>query len=68
MGKRWVRHPDRCGCERCAVAWESENPQPVFDEVEGPDIMDCGCDRYYGCDCARPAPSIPFRGAAVAID
>lgn len=53
MGKRYVQHSDMCGCERCAASWDSERPYPVYDAVEDPDIMDCGCDRFYGCDCAR---------------
>lgn len=52
MGKRYVQHSDMCGCERCAAQWETENPQPVFDAIEDPDYLDCGCERGY-CDCAR---------------
>jgi hypothetical protein len=51
MGKRYVQHSDLCGCERCARQWERENPQPVFDEVEDPNVLDCGCDALRGCDC-----------------
>ena len=53
MGKRYVQHSDMCGCERCALQWERENPQPVFDAVEDPDVLDCGCDAWRGCDCAQ---------------
>jgi len=53
MGKRYVRHSDLCGCERCAIQWDSEYPQPVFDLADDPDILDCGCDAYRGCDCAE---------------
>jgi hypothetical protein len=23
----------------------------VFDAVEDPDVLDCGCDAWRGCDC-----------------
>lgn len=52
MGRRYVQHSDMCGCERCAIQGDRENPQPVFDSVEDPEIMDCGCDVWRGCDCA----------------
>lgn len=51
MGKRYVQHFDMCGCERCARQAEREYPQPVYDEVDDPDILDCGCDAWRGCDC-----------------
>jgi hypothetical protein len=51
MGKRYVQHSDMCGCERCAVQWDRENPLPVFDAVDDPDVLDCGCDAWRGCDC-----------------
>lgn len=51
MGKRYVQHSDLCGCERCAVQAERENPQPVFDVIEDPEVMDCGCDAWRGCTC-----------------
>lgn len=57
MGKRYIEHSDMCGCERCAVQWERENPGKVFDEVEDPDILDCGCDAWRGCDCYDYDPS-----------
>jgi hypothetical protein len=47
MGK----HSDMCGCERCALQWGGENPGPVYDCVEDPDVLDCGCDAWRGCDC-----------------
>lgn len=53
MGKRWVQHSDMCGCERCAAQADREIPSPVFDQIEDPEVMDCGCDVYRGCDCAR---------------
>lgn len=53
MGRRYVQHSDMCGCERCAAEWEHENPSPVYDVVEDPDVLDCGCDAWRGCDCAR---------------
>lgn len=37
MGKRYVAHSDMCGCRRCALQWEKENPQPVYDEIDDPD-------------------------------
>lgn len=51
MGKRYIQHSDLCGCERCAIEAERDNPQPVFDEIEDPDILNCGCDAYDGCRC-----------------
>lgn len=51
MGKRYVEHSDMCGCERCAKAWECEVPYKVWDTVEDPDILDCGCEAWRGCDC-----------------
>lgn len=51
MGKRYIQHSDMCGCERCALEWETENPRPVFDVVDDPDILDCGCSRDRGCTC-----------------
>lgn len=52
MGKRYVQHSDLCGCERCAIQADRDYPQPVFDVVEDPDVLDCGCDAWRGCDCA----------------
>lgn len=51
MGKKFVQHEDMCGCERCAAAWDSENPRPVFDMVEDPNTLDCGCSAWSGCNC-----------------
>lgn len=51
MGKRYKQHSDLCGCERCAVQAERENPQPVYDEIEDPEVMDCGCSVWSGCRC-----------------
>lgn len=51
MGKRYEQHSDMCGCERCARQWESENPMPVFDEVDDPEYKDCGCSIYFSCEC-----------------
>lgn len=50
MGKRYEQHSDLCGCDRCALQWESENPRPVYDVVEDPDYLDCGCHASR-CDC-----------------
>ena len=52
MGKKYVPHSDMCGCERCALEWERENPQPVYDVVEDPETLDCGCSVWSNCDCA----------------
>lgn len=52
MGKRYIEHSDMCGCERCAVEWERENPSRVWDEISDPDYFDCGCAKWRGCDCA----------------
>lgn len=52
MGKRYIEHSDMCGCERCAKAYEHENPGKVFDCVEDPEILDCGCSVWNGCYCA----------------
>lgn len=51
MGKRYIPHSDLCGCSRCAAQGDTENPQQVFDVVEDPEILDCGCDRFHGCRC-----------------
>lgn len=51
MGKRYEQHSDMCGCSRCAAQYEREYPQPVFDLVEGPDVLDCGCSAFHGCTC-----------------
>ncbi len=51
MGKRYIHHPDMCGCERCALQWDRAYPQPVFDEIDDPDTLDCGCSAWLGCDC-----------------
>lgn len=51
MGKRYVQHSDLCGCERCAIQADREHPQPVFDAVDDPDILDCGCHASRGCEC-----------------
>lgn len=53
MGKRYVQHSDMCGCERCAAQADREYPRPVYDVVEDPEILDCGCSVWRGCDCAR---------------
>ena len=37
--------------ERCARQWDTENPGPIFDEVEDASVLDCGCDAWRGCDC-----------------
>lgn len=51
MGKRFIQHSDMCGCERCAIQAEMDEPRPVFDEIEDPEIMDCGCSVWQGCNC-----------------
>lgn len=51
MGKRYVPHSDMCGCDRCAKSFECDNPYQVFDEIDDPEIMDCGCSVWRGCDC-----------------
>lgn len=51
MGKRYVQHSYLCGCVRCAAEWDRENPGPVYDVVEDPTILDCGCPAWRGCDC-----------------
>ena len=51
MGKRYVPHSDMCGCSRCAAQSELENPQQVFDAIDDPDILDCGCSKFNGCSC-----------------
>lgn len=53
MGIRYEQHSDMCGCERCALAYEAEIPRPVYDEVEDPEIMDCGCSVWSYCNCAQ---------------
>lgn len=50
MGKRYEQHSDLCGCDRCALQWESENPRPVYDVIEDPEFLDCGCHGSR-CDC-----------------
>ena len=51
MGKVYVPHSDMCGCERCARQYEREHPQPVYDVVDDPDVLDCGCSAWRGCTC-----------------
>lgn len=51
MGTRYEQHSDMCGCERCALQYETDHPQPVFDSVEDPDYLGCGCHANR-CDCA----------------
>lgn len=51
MGIRYEQHSDMCGCERCAKQWETENPRPVFDAIEDPDILACGCHCNDRCRC-----------------
>lgn len=51
MGIRMVPHSDMCGCERCAKAYKCDVPYQVYDLVEDPNILDCGCDRFDGCRC-----------------
>ena len=53
MGKRYVQHADMCGCERCARQYECDNPRPVYDEIEDPNVLDCGCNAWRGCNCAE---------------
>lgn len=53
MGKRYIQHDTMCGCERCARAWECDTPSPVFEVEEDPEILECGCSVWNGCDCAR---------------
>lgn len=53
----YERHSDMCGCERCAVQWDSEHPQPVFgevddydDEIDGDSCGNCGGEGFtYHC-------------------
>lgn len=55
MGKRYIQHSDTCGCERCARVMDLDDSgngrAQVWDCVEDPDILDCGCDAWRGCDC-----------------
>lgn len=51
MGKRYEQHSDMCGCERCAAQADKENPTHVFDAVEDPEVYECGCEIWRGCDC-----------------
>ena len=51
MGKIAVPHSDLCGCERCAAQWDREHPGQVYDMVEDPDTLDCGCSAISGCSC-----------------
>lgn len=50
MGFRYEPHSDLCGCERCARQWDMDNPQSVYDKVEDPNVLDCGCDVGH-CSC-----------------
>lgn len=50
MGIRYIEHSDMCGCERCALQWERETPGKVFDKVEDPSVLNCGCDAGH-CNC-----------------
>ena len=56
MGKRWEQHSDLCGCERCAIKADRGDESPTWDAVEDPDILDCGCDAWRGCDCCLYDP------------
>jgi hypothetical protein len=56
MGKSYVQHSDLCGCERCAAQGDSENPSPIFDVVDDPDVRDCGCPYWRSCDCGDYDP------------
>lgn len=51
MGKKFIEHSGMCGCERCAVQWDREHPSPVFDIVDDPDTLDCGCSAWGDCRC-----------------
>jgi len=51
MGFRYEPHSDLCGCDRCAMQADKEHPAQVFDKIEDPEIMDCGCSVYKGCSC-----------------
>ena len=52
MGIRYEFHSDMCGCERCAREAERENPQRVCEEIEDPNVLDCGCSAWSHCNCA----------------
>lgn len=60
MGKRYVLHSDMCGCERCAIQAERDNPQPVYDEIEDEDVLECGC--HFTCTCDYDMPDEDFEG------
>lgn len=51
MGIEYIQHSDMCGCERCALQADRDNSSPVYDKVENPEIMDCGCSVWRSCDC-----------------
>lgn len=51
MGISYIQHSDMCGCERCAAQADCEEPRPVFDKVEDPDVRDCGCSVWDTCRC-----------------
>ena len=51
IGKRYVAHSALCGCDRCAAQWGRENPSQVWSCVGDPDVLECGCDLWIGCDC-----------------
>lgn len=53
MGKRYEQHSDLCGCSRCALEAESDNPRPVFDIVED-DTIDDELDGDYDDDYDDP--------------
>lgn len=43
MAKDYIRHDELCGCERCARQADSDNPQPVYDVIDNPELKECGC-------------------------
>ncbi len=52
MGRKYIPHSDLCGCERCAVQADQDNPQQVFDVIEDENYLNCGC-HVDKCNCAE---------------
>lgn len=51
MGRAFQYHSELCGCERCAKEWDKEHPRRVYDIVDDPNVLDCGCSAIAGCNC-----------------
>lgn len=53
MGKRYEQHSDMCGCERCALQYETDSPRPVYDMVDDPNWCTYCQNPLDHCTCAE---------------